>query len=300
MMRIGVIVATIILASGCVVSGPLPDYESGGTVVEYAESLIASTTARNLDRFINTVKDGESDGFRSLRGWWCPRHDDVGDAYAVERQLDGFCRSRGGRYFPNGFCRDQQDLDRVLFIAKASPTTECSSGPTVTLQIIEPTETPQSLAYVEELRAFGYETASERNERLKIEADQEAARAAEWAAGAEERRRLEEDERLASQAHKEAFLASSMGTRICSYGTFDYVFMVGGTPMSGQDPGYLVAQLDGFSEDKSRLRFRVLGFNIPSHRGRGAPFARDPQFRGFVATPGIVYWDRTESWSNCE
>lgn len=300
MKKISTGFVVLILVFGCSVSGPLPDYDTGGTAVDYAEGLIAKTTARNLDRFIDMVDDGESDGYRWLKGYWCPRHDDVGDVTAVKREFNAFCASQGGEYEPEGFCRDRLFADNILFVAKASASAQCNGGPTVTLHVIEPTAVPQSLAYVEQLRTFGYETVGERTERLKIAAEIEAARAAEWAAGAEDRRRLEEEERLARQARRDVFLASSMGTRICSYGTFNYVITTGTISAPGQAPGYLVAQLDGFSDDKTRLRFRVLGVDISSRRGRVAPFASDPQFGEFVATPGIVYWDRTESWSACE
>ena len=64
-------------------------------------------------------------------------------------------------------------------------------------------------------------------------------------------------------------------------------------------PKQLIALLDGFSDAKDRIRFRVLGFDIPIREGRVAPFVEDPQMGEFFATPGSVYWDNASFWSVC-
>lgn len=294
MTRFALLVVTFVTGlSGCGVSGPLPAYSKNSSVIDYSESLIDSTTSRNLDRLFDTVDSGTENGYNWLSGWWCPRHSDVSTLFDVRDQYIAFCTASGGTYGIDGICRDSSNSDTALFVAKATETNECSDGPTVTLDIVEPIDGRQTSVYIQRIRQYGYETSTERTNREKYEtafkaATSERAQAARDAA------------RAKSELNRAALATSSEGTRICKAGQFDFVITTGTLSSTGQAAGHLIAQLDGFSDNKDRLRFRVLGFDIPSRAGRIAPFASDPRMGEFFATPGLVYWDRAAVWAVCE
>ena len=282
-----------VLMAACAASGPLPEQSLSGSVVDYSNQLVSRTTARTMDRLIDTVHDGEAPGYRWLKGWWCPRHPAVGSAADVAREFERLCTARGGVQDTKGFCRQKEDSDEILFVAKVSSSRQCSGGPTATLNIVEPTVGRQDELYLARLRTYGYKTAVE-------EATSEAHIAAQREARAEQLRLRTRQEEAKRKVRHQELLQSLLGTRICQDGEFDYVITTGTISAAGSAPGTLIGQLDGFSEEKTRLRFRVLGSDIPSRHGRVAPFVGDPRMGEFVATPGAVYWDRTKFWTVCE
>lgn len=293
-MRAHALLAVVSTAlAGCAASGPLPTPTPDGSAVAYTDSLVRQTTAKTLDRFIDTVSDGEEAGYRWLRGWWCPRHPYVGTAADVTRAIGRQCDALGGSYTDRLFCRDRTDSDSVLFVAKVTDTRECSGGPTATIELIEPITDTHDPQYLAKVRSYGFKTAAEqRDAAARRAAEREAAAASD----AERRQR----DSLQRERERLALLQASLGTRICRYGLFDYVITTGTISAPESAAGQLVGQLDGFADDQSRLRFRVLGFHIPSRSGRAAPLADSPRMGDFVAAPGLVYWDTIDGWAVCE
>lgn len=294
------IAALTSILTGCAANGPLPEPTTNGSVVDYANTLVSSTTAGTLDRLLDTVKDDQADGYRWLEGWWCPRHPEVGNASDVRRELAEICEEKGGTYEMRGFCRDSTDTDSILFLAQVSAPGKCSGGPTAALTIIEPTDGVDNGDYIARLKRSGFETASEREARMaNLERrQQDAVQTAE---------RERERAQLAKDLRKAKMQSLSIGTRICRHGVFRYTAVGGviaGSVISAgrQTEGWLVGQLDGFSTDNEKIRFRVLGHNMPKRNAQATspPMANDPVMGDFMATPGIVYWDDTGNWAPCE
>ena len=282
------IAAVGLLISACAASGPIPDANSTSSAVEYMDALVDATTPKNLDRFIETMEDGRANGYRWYKGWWCPRHETVAGVAAIRREVSAFCEAKGGQLLSNGMCRDETDHDRVHFVAHIWKTQECSVAETVSVDVIEPTGASDHSGYVKALRRFGYVTADEIR------------------AAAEERRReseeliqqFEQQRELDAQAAIEV-LASETGTRICKAGVIDYVHEPG-VRQEKRKSGTLVAQLDGKSEQGTRIRFRVLGYQVPELRNSEETYSHSFRMSEFAINPGIVYWDEADGWRLCE
>ncbi len=258
------------LLSGCAAStAPLPEQTATRSAVDYADALVDATTAQNLDRFINTTKSGETDAYRWYSGWWCPRHETINNQSQVFILFRGLCGERGGQY-DGQFCRSSDHPDTVLFAAKVYRSSECSSGETVALNIIEPTGDAEHPAYVAALRERGFETVEER-----------AVRRAEN----ERKRRVRE------------LVSAAEGTRICKSGSIDSSSR---DNAKAPEDGTLIAQLDGVSDNKDRIRFRILGFELSETSTQPE---RDPtgyRMGEFNIESGEVYWDKAEYWVVCE
>jgi len=293
MLRVQFVVALVVLTTGCVTSDPLPPPETTESVVGYTDALVDSTTAKNLDQFIDPMYRGEESGYRWIRGDWCPRHVTVQTAADVRGEFQALCIARGGHMKRRWLCEDVEDPDLVFFAAKIDSPGRCRSGATrVALDVVEPTRTLDDTDYIAMLRRFGFETVAEIESR-------EAQEAAHRRHTEETYARYREEEKRRAQAAKAAVLNSGVGTRICRAGLIDYV-LPSAIGSQRRAPGRLIAQLDGFSEDKERLRFRVLGYEVPSLEQHEALYGQGHRMGDFLAYPGTVYWDRTDNWAICD
>lgn len=287
MQRMLILIALGIVCTGCVATGPLPDYGSTDSAVAYMDMLIDATTPSNLDQFIDTTDDGEGDSYRWYTGWWCPSHESVDSLYAVKGQFVSYCESRGGSYDAAYFCREDQNPDNVLFFAKFWRSSECSMGETVAMKLLEPTAGFDNQGYVEQLKEYGYMTTAEL-------AAAEAERAHQAQLAKEEAQRKQERDLAAA----EVVAASNPGTRICKEGVVDYV-REGFTREAKSAPGLIVAQLDGLSDDRRQLRFRVLGHEIPTQHDNELTRSDSYRMGDFSIVPGTVYWDAVHGWAVC-
>lgn len=290
LVRFAVLISVL---TGCAANGPLPDPATEDSVVDYSNSLVSSTTAKTLDRLIDTVKDGSTDGYRWLEGWWCPRHPAVGNTADVQNKMSEYCAAHGGVYEIRGFCRDSTDTDDVLFLARVSNSSQCSGGPTASLLTIEPTGEIDNSEYIALLRKYGYESATERNDRkaeLRKKQDSDLTVA------------LQQMEMRAEELDARRLAAQEIpiGTRICRFGRFQFTLAGVSISAERQADGWLVGQLDGFSPGSEKLRFRVLRHEIPERDSSSIPIAGYPVMDEFSAVPGTVYWDDPGNWESCE
>ena len=261
-------------------------------VVEYTDKLVGATTARNLDRLIDTTRDGETADYSWYTGWWCPRHEHVGNADDVANQFALLCRSKGGRYDGVQLCRDIGNPNNVLFVARVTATPECSNGPTATIQVYEPIKGMEGRDYVAKLYELGYQS-TEDQERKALE--RERAREAQESA----RLQREEQLRIETAANVAKLLESSEGTRICKNGVIDYVLEPGIRREKRKD-GVLIGQLEGLSTDQSRLKFRVVGHFIPNQEDYETQYSHSYKMGEYIVQPGIVYWDVVDHWKVCD
>lgn len=260
------------LLSGCAAStAPLPEQTATRSAVDYADALVTATTAQNLDRFITTTKSGETEGYRWYSGWWCPRHESVTGQSQVFILFRSLCSKRNGEY-DGEFCRSKEQPDDVIFAAKVYQSNECSAGQTVSLNIVEPTDSLRHPAYMEALEKRGFETVAE-----------QAARR----------------EQLERQRKIREVTSAAEGTRICQTGPIDYA-AEGNAPATVSDDGTLIAQLDGVSDSRDRIRFRILSFELPESTTRTEQNSAVYRMREFNIEPGAVYWDKAENWEVCE
>ena len=290
MNRIGVLLVFSVNLLGCGVSGVLPDVNNPSAVA-YIDELVVRTTARNLDKLFDTTSDGVTDGYRWYKGWWCPRHEAVGSAIDVKREVSAHCAANGGAYDMNSFCRDRGDADKVLFVARISPTGECSSGTTVTVEVAESLHGDMNPSYVSMLRSFGYETRVDISARVADQAQRQEA--LEFAAM---------EDRDGQEANREAaaakILSSPQGSRVCKQGQIIYSVRSGPGGQRHQN-GRLVAQLDALSDDRSQLRFRVIGVDIPRQSAAEKEFGGGYRMGEYALSPGSVYWDTLAGWEVC-
>ncbi len=200
-MRVAILFTAALALGGCAVDGPLPEYPVTESVIEYTDALVNKTTSKNLDSFIDTTDDGSADGYQWYSGWWCPRHDLVGELRDVQREYNNLCEARSGTYDLALFCREKGEPDNVLFVAKIWATRECSGGPTVTISIVAPTAGVSNANYQAKLRDFGYKTEAER-EQLALEAN--------------ERQRRSDEEGRRKQAAREAAEQTELERRLAT------------------------------------------------------------------------------------
>jgi hypothetical protein len=285
--------------TGCVTNAELPANGQPITVIEYADALIQATTASALDKMIDTMERTENASFRAMKGAWCPRHAVVDNQNAVRNQFKGECMARGGHYDGVQLCHMPGRVEEVLFVAKVGSTAACSSGGrNVHVEIVEPTADRYDPTYVSALRPFGYETSAERGRRLRAEKQRAEAYREQQEAEfkAREARRLKQNEE-----RREAIMAAGIGTRICRTGEIDYILQPNSWLSDAKrKPGILMAQLDGKSEDASRLRFRILEFMIPTLEEHEVQFSHSFRMDQFRLEPGAVYWDLVTSWTVCD
>jgi hypothetical protein len=96
----------------------------------------------------------------------------------------------------------------------------------------------------------------------------------------------------------------NIGRRICKNGTLTYQhykgYVVMGKPATQKmsEAGQIVAQLEDFSSDKYRIKFRVLNFGIPGGKLKGNT-SEYPFMGDFKIEPGLVYWDEVTDWFMC-
>lgn len=269
------------LTAACAVSTPLPEYTTDGSVIDYANDLMRTTTGANLDRVVNrlTGRRGEEAGYRWLEDNWCPMHTAIYGGADIAREFSQFCAARGGVY-DQGFCRDRNNPFDVLFFANVISDDMCTPAiPHVELEIYEPIAGYQNASYLAVLQERGYLTESEDAERRQDEAIESMAR-----------RVIEDARRDERQARHQEVFESSVGRRICRDGIL--------RATAGAFDGTMVAQLDGFAEGQEQLRFRVLGYESPS-LGPRVRFGSDPMMDDYRVSVGIVYWDRSANWYTC-
>ncbi|MEM7432656.1 MAG: hypothetical protein AAF351_12075 [Pseudomonadota bacterium] len=291
MYRVLIILLSLLALSGCAVSGSLPDV-SNPSAVAYIDELVDRTTANNLDKLFDTTSDGVTDGYRWYKGWWCPRHSAIESAEDVKRELASYCAAKGGAYDMKSFCRHRSEADIIIFLARITATHECSSGTTVTVEVAESATEDMNSSYVLLLRKFGYEKSVEISTRVadqlqKQDSERELA----------EREAITQDKSNKEEAAK--ILSSPNGTRICKPGDIRFSIK-SGLVRNRTKEGRLVAQLDGIADDGSRIRFSVLGVEIPLLTASEEAYGSGYRMGEFIVSPGLSYWDKLFGWSICE
>ncbi|MEJ2620028.1 MAG: hypothetical protein P8163_07125, partial [Candidatus Thiodiazotropha sp.] len=116
-----------------------------------------------------------------------------------------------------------------------------------------------------------------------------------------------EMDKLAEQERKLARTSISrkenIGKRICKNGTSLYTYYLGIFLSEPQykkikEDGPLVGYLEKYSEDGSRIQFRVLGWATSTARLEYNP-ASTPKLDEFEIIPGTIYWDNVDKWFLC-
>lgn len=282
----------VALLGSCAASGPLPVPSANISIIDFSTELARLTSAKNPGRANYSFEGDTTDDYRWANIGWCPYHEDVTGLYGLSKQISSQCAEMGGTYDGRRFCRDSADVDEVLFMALQARGVNCPRGSRLSLRLLEPVDSVQSAAFIERIRAHGYKSQLEITAANKWHIDRRKQAIAE----------LANEEAAQTERRSIAMAAvgdSELGTRICRDGQFEFVISTGAISATRNAAGVLVAQIDGFSDDRSRLRFNVLGFDIPSRTRFTAPLASDPRMGDFFATPGTVYWDKAIHWYVC-
>ena len=280
MKRIIGAITTLVAVSGCgAPGGALPSYDTSGTPIQYARSLLRTTSDIGINRVLADTETLDLQGHRLWRGTWCLDHPEVSEPEHITREFRSYCDALGG-VLDGRLCRDDTNPDDVFFAMQVLTQTPCLQigGPpihSVRVDVVEPEEGLQDRGYLSALSAFGYMS--------RAQMQQAQARRA--------REQVEMEMRAREmQRRREAVPGSSVGTRICRDGILN--------APAGQVRGTVIAQLDGFADNRAQIRFRVLGYESPS-LGPNLRFGTDPLMGSFQVTPGLVFWDRASNWYVC-